>query len=411
VKTKIIKPAKSSFSIFRQLCNCIPGHLVAKLGRATKVDQKSRTFSVWSHVVAMLYAQCTHALSLNDICDGLEFNRVELAGIRGAVPPSRNGLSHANRERDAQFAEQLYWAVVSFLEESQPGFAQFHPRRNYAYRFKRPIHLVDATVIQLVANCMDWAKHRARKAAAKCHMRLDLQTYLPRFALIDTAAQHENTRARELCASLKAGEIAVFDKGFMDLEHLHDLTQRGVFWVIRAKDNLAVEKAGPSQPSSGNVTEDNAVRFKHYVAQRSYPMELRLVTARVQVDGQSRELSFLTNNFRWSGQSVADLYRCRWNIEVFFKTLKQTFQVADFLGYSANAVRWQVWISLLSFVLLRFIAWKSRWSAAFVRLFTIIRAALWKRWDLFDLLSFYGTAREPFRMRGQPEQAYFAGFY
>lgn len=383
---------------------------MAKLGRSTGVEKKSRTFSVWSHVVSMLYAQFTHALSLNDVCDGLELNSAALATIRGAVPPSRNGLSHANRERDAAFAEQLYWSVVRSLEATDPGFGRFHAKRNFAYRFKRPVHLIDATVVPLVANCMDWAKHRARKAAAKCHLRLDLQSYLPRFVLIATAAEHENTRAREMCAGLQAGEIAVFDKGFLDLAHLHDLSQRGVFWVIRAKDNVALEPARSLSEPAAKVLQDEVVRFKNSVAQREYPAELRWVVARVEVDGKEREMTFLTNNLQWSGQSVADLYRCRWNIEVFFKTLKQTFQVADFLGYSANAVRWQIWMSLLSFVLLRFIAWKSKWSSAFIRLFTIVRAALWKSWALFDLLSFYGTARAPARLRGQPEQAYFAGF-
>jgi len=410
MKKGTINPAKSNFSIFRQVCNTVPGYLVAKIARETGVEKKARTFDPWSHVVAMLYAQSSHALSLNDVCDGLKQNAATLETIRGASAPSRNGLSHANRERDARFAEQLYWRVVEHLEQSAPGFAGYHSAKKFAYRFKRPIQIVDATVIQLVANCMDWARHRRRKAAAKCHLRLNLQSFLPNFVLIDTAAEHEATRAREVCAGLQRGEIAVFDKGYLDLEHLHHLAQREVFWVTRAKDNLAYEVVGEARPAGGRIIADEIIELKYSVPRRSYPERLRRVVARVEVDGQERAMVFLTNHMEWSAQSVADLYRCRWSIEVFFKTLKQTFQIADFLGHNSNAVRWQIWMALLSFVLLRFIAWKSKWSCHFVRLLTVIRAALWKRWDLFDLLKCYGTADPSIRMRGRPEQAYFAGF-
>jgi hypothetical protein len=199
---KTINPAKSKLTVFQQMCNLIPGHLAVRVARETKVEQQARRFDPWSHLVTMLYAQTAHALSLNDVCDGLEMNQSAFAAIRGAHRPSRNGLSHANRTRDAKFAEQIYWGMVEHLQKQSPGFG-WHKTRNYAFRFKRPVHLVDATVIPLVANCMDWAKHRRRKAGAKCHLRLNLQTFLPSFVCIDTAAQHEATRARECVAACR----------------------------------------------------------------------------------------------------------------------------------------------------------------------------------------------------------------
>lgn len=406
---KTINPAKSKLTVFQQMCNLIPGHLAVRVARETKVERQARTFDPWSHLVTMLYAQTAHALSLNDVCDGLEMNQAAFAAIRGAHRPSRNGLSHANRTRDASFAEQIYWGMVEHLQKQSPGFG-WHKTRNYAFRFKRPVHLVDATVIPLVANCMDWAKHRRRKAGAKCHLRLNLQTFLPSFVCIDTAAQHEARRAREVCRGLQSGEIAVFDKGYMDLEHLAELTQREVWWVTRAKDNLAYKQVENLKEPEGKILKDVIIELEHHTARKLYPQRLRLVVALVEVDGQERTMSFLSNHFACSAQSVADLYRCRWNIEVFFKMLKQTLQISDFLGYSANAVRWQIWMALLAELLLRFIAWQSQWSSHFVRLFTIIRAALWRRWQLLDLLQCYGTAAPPVRLRGQPEQAYFAGF-
>ena len=330
------KPAKSNVTILRQICQHIPGHLTVKLARQHGIE--SRSFTPWSHVVSMLYAHLAGATSLNDICDGLAINAEALKEIRGASVPSRNGLSHSNRERDAAMAESLYWAVAQELCAAHAGFATGHGGKNFAYRFKRRVHLVDATTIQLVANCMDWAKHRRRKAAVKCHLRLEMESFLPSFVLIDTARQHEAARARELCADLQEGEIAVFDKGYVDLEHLHALHQRGVFGVTRAKDNMAYEVV-EERKVEGKILRDCVIKLKHHNAKTAYPGTLRLVQAKVEVDGKEQTMEFITNHMDWSASSVADLYRCRWQIEIFFKSLKQNLQMASFLGYSANAVR------------------------------------------------------------------------
>jgi len=305
-------------------------------------------------------------------------------------------------------AEELFWAVKAHLGQQSPGFITGR-RRGPAFRFKVPIHIVDATVMELVANCMDWAKHRRRKAAAKTHLRLNFQSLLPGFVRIDTAAQHEVRRARELCAGIQSGEIALFDKGYVDFEHLEDLDQRGVFWVTRAKDNLAykvIEKLSCSKDSK--ILKDEIIVLRN--AQLPAPELMRRVEALVELDGKERPMVFLTNNLDWSPRSVADLYRCRWEIEVFFKQLKQDLQLADFLGYSANAVRWQVWMALLVYLLLRYLAFVSQWSQRFTRLFTVLRGVIWSRLGLVDLLQCYGTARARLRSLAQPEQAYFAGF-
>jgi DDE family transposase/uncharacterized protein DUF4372 len=402
------KPANSNLTILRQICQLIPGHLT--IGLARKHGIQTRTFNEWSHVVAMLYGQLSRAMSLNDVCDGLAISESALKEIRGAVVPSRNGLSHSNRERDAAMAEELYWQVARHLCEGHAGFARQHGGKNHAYRFKRPIHLVDATTIQLVANCMDWAKHRRRKAAVKCHLRLDLQTYLPSFVIIDSAKEHESTRARELCAGLQEGEIAIFDKGYMDLEHLNELERRGVWWVTRAKENTAYRVLQELPVRDEKILRDRVIELKYYNSKKAYPEKLRLVEARVHVDGREQVMEFITNHQQWSASSVADLYRSRWEIELFFKSLKQNLQIGSILGYNANAVRWQIWMALLVHLLMRFVKWKSRWQSHFGRLFTLVRCTLWHRWDLESTLQFYGTAGRRRRMRVNAQQAYLPGF-
>jgi hypothetical protein len=405
---KTNNPTRSKFPVLKQICNLIPAHLVSKLARETGASSKARDFSNWSHVVSLVHAQLSHSIGLNDTCDSLQLNTGTLATIRGATPPSRNGLSHANKVRPAEMAEKLFWATLQSLSERSPAFIK-GKARGRTHRFKLPIHIVDTTVIELVANAMGWAKHRRRKAAAKTHMRLSLQSLLPQCVIIDTAKEHDNLRARELCAGIKAGEIVIFDKGYIDFGHLRDLDEREVYWVTRAKENMKCDVV-QKLPVDGypNIISDEIIVLQN--ESKPAPELMRRVLARVEVDGVEREMTFLTNNLEWSPNSVADLYRCRWEIEVFFKQIKQTLQIADFLGHNANAVRWQVWMALLTYVLLRYLSFLSQWSHSFTRMFTIARAALWRKFDLMDLLKSYGTAGGSFRHLATPEQAYFPGF-
>jgi hypothetical protein len=403
-------PAPSKLNLLRQICNFIPVFLVARLARETKVDKQARTFTPWSHVVSLLYAQLTHSIGLNDVCDALGLHSGPLSSLRGATPPTRNNLSHANKVRSADLAEKLFWEVFEHLGDLSPRFVGGKSGRRFARRFKRTIHLVDSTTIPLIASCLDWAKHRRRKAAAKCHLRLDLQSFLPRFAIVDTARHHDAKRARELCAGIRAGEIVIFDKAYIDFGHLADLSMREVFWVTRAKDNLQYAVVQAYQDGAeGRILRDEVIRLTTPGARQDYPEILRRVVALVEVDGKDVVMEFLTNNLEWSAASIVELYRCRWQIEVFFKQIKQTLQLADFLGTSANAVRWQVWTALLVYLLLRYLAFLSDWSHSFSRLFTVLRASLWKKWDLLALLHIYGTADGHFRYLASPELAYFPG--
>jgi hypothetical protein len=404
------KPTASKFSVLRQLCNLIPPHLVPKLARDTGVEDHARTFSPWSQVVSLLYAQLTHALGLNDVCDALRLHSGPLSALRGATPPPKNTFSYANRTRDPQLAEQLFWAMLNHLQSLAPAFAGRHTPR-FAFRFtRRLIHVVDTTTIALMARSLDWAKHRRRKAAAKCHVRLNLQSFLPACVIVGSAAEHDNVRARELCANIHAGEIVIFDKAYVDFAHLADLAQREVFFVTRAKDNLQYRVVRKFQDGRfGNILRDDLIELTGPAA-KDYPVGLRRVVALIELDGEMREMVFLTNHLVWSAQTIADLYRCRWRIETFFKELKQTLQLADFLGHNAHAVRWQVWTALLAYVLLRFCAWLGQWGHSFTRLFTLIRSALWQKFDLRSLLESCGTAAGGGRFLGQPEQAYLPGF-
>jgi hypothetical protein len=410
-KPKAHAPTRCQYSVLRQICNYIPEFLVPRLAGEHGVDTKARSFSPWSHVVSLIHSQLTHSIGLKDVCDSLRLHSGPLSALRGATPPSRNSLSHANRVRDAAMAEALFWEVLNHLQDLHPQFAGSRKGKGLLRRFRRTVHAVDSTTIQLVANCVDWARHRRRKAAAKCHVRLDLQSFLPKVVIVDSAREHDSRRARELCAGLHAGEVVVFDKAYLDFSHLHDLGQREVFWVTRARSDQQCRVIRRTErPPSGHIVADELVELLTPRSRAQHPGRLRRVVANVEIDGHRVEMTFLTNNLEWSAQTIADLYRSRWQVEVFFKQMKQTLQLADFLGQSANAVRWQVWVALLVYVLLRFLACLSQWEHSFTRLWALTRSCLWDRVDLLALLWACGTAGGHFRLLGQPEAAYLPGF-
>lgn len=402
--------AKHKYTVLQQICNIIPAYLVPSLASTYGIDKQSRSISPWSHVVAMLFTQLAHSLSLSDIADTCRNHRGVLATIRNATPPSRNGLSHANRIRNAAMAEELFWQVLSHMQQGHPKFGIGHKYSGLPRRFKKTIYAIDSTTIKLVAHCMDWARHRRRKAAAKCHMQLNLQTFLPEFAIVKAADSHDAKEAYPLCANLKEGEIAVFDKAYVDFAHLFSLEKRGVYWVTRAKTNMQYTAVGQHTAPKSAIIRDELIRLTTPVSAKEYPETLRLVEARVEIDGKEEIMTFITNNRKWAPSTVCDLYKSRWGVEVFFKQIKQTLQLADFLGHSENAVRWQIWTALLCYVLLRFIGQLGKWQGSFSRLFTLLRGVLFARLDIYGVLDACGKARGSPRMIAAPQQTFITDF-
>ena len=395
----------------------------------------------------MVYAHLAHALSLNDICDSLSNHAGTLEQLRSCTPPSRNGLSHANKTRNADMAEELFWKVYESLSKQYPEFLSSswnYPGLPHRFR-KRTIRAVDSTTIQLTAFSMGWAKHRRQKAAAKMHTALNMRSFLPNFVIVKSACDSDPKSAWELCADMKTGEVVVFDKAYVDFKHLKTLASRGVSWVTRSKENMLYEVMGQQatageQKSSASasataepeglekpagkdvgqqvsgrrryvrkkcrILSDERIRLTGISTREHYPEELRLVTAEVEIKGRMVQMTFITDNLEWSAFTICQLYQCRWGVEVFFKEIKQTLQLADFLGHDENAVHWQIWTALLTY-LLRFVAWHGKWRHPFSRLFTLVRAVLWNFFLLASLIECCDTVRERRKraIRGSPETA------
>jgi hypothetical protein len=210
---------------------------------------------------------------------------------------------------------------------------------------------------------------------------------------------------REVCAGIAAGEIVVFDKAYVDSLHLPGLAMRGVWWVTRAKDNMKWRAIKNLTKGNRNILKDQIVVLQG----KHKDMQVRRFEAWVEVDGERRVMVFMTNNLEWSPQSVCDLHRRRWDVDVLFKQVKQSLKLSSFLGLSANAVRWQVYAALRVYVLLRYMAHLSDWGHSFTWLFAVMRSALWERFDLLALLKSHGTASGRMRVIGALDQAWLPG--
>ena len=389
------KATKTVYPIICQIVNAIPAQFIAESAKAHGV--LSRTFSPKSHVAAMLYCQVSKTESLNSICDVARANETLWTSM-GVAVPRRNTLSNANAARPAAMAKDLYWKTFGHLAGIAPKFGK-GPHRGYCFRIKAPMFAVDSSTVRLTMNSFDWARHRREKAAAKLHLTFDLGNRLPSFAIVEDAAHHDSVRAAELTAHLRAGDIAVADRAYTDFGFMDGLDARGVRFVTRQKRNMRMRVVkrltDPVAPTPGKTTQilaDEIVVPERKSSAGKYGGTLRRVTAMVEMQGRMKTMEFLTNGLRWSARTVAEVYRDRWGIETFFKELKQTCQIHDFIGYSENAVQWQVWTGLLAHLLLRYLAYLSRWGLSFSRLAALVRGVLWNRRRLVETLRLYGTA-------------------
>ena len=412
MKTKTKTTRKRVYPILQQIVQYLPEWTLEKLANKHRVD--ARSFSATSHVVALMIAHLAHTSSLNETCDVCEMHEKKLRYVRNVTPPHRNTLSNANRTRPAAMAEELFWTVKAALETNNVTVngKTFNPRgrpTGFLHRFKKAIYAIDSTTIQLALNSIDWAKHRRRKAAAKAHVLLNNTSFLPSVVVVESANHHDSTRAAALTAGFKAGDILLADRGYVDFGFLFGLEVRRAFFVTRQRGPLKYEvKEG--REVSGDVISDEVIVLTGDETREKYTKPLRRIFAVVELNGQKHDMVFLTNNLDWAAETICELYRARWNIEVFFKELKQTLQFTDFIGYNENAVKWQVWIGLLVHMLLHYAKFLSTWTQSFARLVGIVRGGMWLEIDLVETLILYGTAGPEKKPKLCLEQACFKGF-
>ena len=356
-------------TVLSQIVRIFPRHEFQSLANKHHAGQKFRSFTRWTQFVAMLTAQLSGRCSLRDVVDNLAVQGQKIYHL-GIKVFSRATLARCNEKQPHTLYEELFQRLLGRCQSMAP--------RNRKFKLNGKIYLLDASLLDLTLSLFPWAKYQKTKGAAKLHVGLDADGYLPAFVDLTAGREHEINLARTL--ALPKGSYVVFDRGYTDYAWYRELCEDGVFFVSRLKSNAIVtpgkKRRGRKSPG---VTEDREIRLGNLSE------TFRLVTYR---DAETDIVyQFVTNALDLPAQTVADLYKARWQIELFFKWIKQNLKVKSFLGTSMNAVKTQLWIALCAYLVLSFLKFQSKIGASLQRMLRILQLNLFERRDLTELFS------------------------
>ena len=358
-------------SIFSQLLQLFPRWEFQRRVQESRAERHARGFTCWGQFVAMLFCQLGRAQSLREICDGLASCEGKLAHL-GITRPSRSTLAYANAHRPWELYQQIFLDLLERCRQQGPL-----PKK---FRFRNKLLSLDATVIDLCASVFDWARFRRSKGAVKIHMVLDHEGYLPHFAVITEGAVHESRIASTL--QFDAGTIVVMDRGFTDYRLYHRWTEEGVFLVSRLKSNADYGVAEDRLvPERGSILQDQIIFWKSPRGHQDCPQFFRRIEVLRPETGDV--LVLLTNHLTLGATTIARIYKDRWQIELFFKALKQNLKVKTFVGTSANALKIQIWTALIAILMLKFLQLRSQWGWHLSNLSALLRLNLFTHRNLW----------------------------
>jgi Domain of unknown function (DUF4372)/Transposase DDE domain len=360
--------------MFSQILKLIPRTDFERIVKETGAEYRSKGLSSWSQFVAMLFCQLGRAHSLREIEGGLKSCEGKLSHL-GIEAPARSSLSSANGHRPWELFEQVFYGLFDIVAAKAVGKKKF--------RFKNKLVSLDSTVIDLCLSMYDWAKYRRTKGAVKLHLVLDHDGYLPCFGLVTDGTVADVKAAWHI--AFAPGTIVVDDRGYNDYRLFAEWTDSRVFFVTRMKDNAQFEVVEEHEPPQNrNILKDQTIRLTGTGAQEKCPHLLRRVEA-VREDTGDR-LVFLTNHHGLGASTIAAIYKDRWQIELFFKALKQNLKIKTFVGTSATAVKTQMWTALIAMLLLRYLQRSSRFGWSLANLVALLRMNLFTHRDLMAWL-------------------------
>ena len=359
-------------------------HDFARAVKELDAERGAKGFRCWEQLVAMLFCQVGSAHSLREICGGLAtaLGRVVYLGLKEA--PTRSMLAYANEHRPWELYQRTFGQMLERCRELAAG-------RRRAFRFKNPLRVLDSTAIDLCLEVFDWARYRRTKGAVKVHLQLDDRGCLPCWALVTEGCVHDVRVAQDL--AFAPGTIVAMDRGYVDYGLFGRWSAQGVWFVTRMKTNALYEVVETLPPAPG-VLRAERIRLTGSAA-AACPVLLRRIV--VWDEEHQREIALLTNDHRLAPATIARIYRFRWQIELFFKALKQNLRIKTFVGTSENAVKIQIWTALIAMLLLKFLQLKSSWAWSLSNLAAMLRFNLLTYRDLWAWLDDpYGVPiREP----------------
>jgi hypothetical protein len=338
-----------------------------------------KKFNSWDHFVSMLFCQIAQAKSLREICGGLACCMGKMRHLGMKKAPNKSTLSYANAHRPWQMYQDLFYETLGWCRSFTPG--------KHKFRFKNKLLSLDSTTISLCLSLFPWAKFRRTKGAIKLHLLLDHDGYLPTFAYVSNGKKPDIAVARNV--SLSPGSIVALDRGYTDYSLFAYWTENDVYFVTRLKDNADYAVIHEFEvPQNRNILSDQLVLFTGHYSQKDCPYPLRKIV--VWDKDQEREIVLLTNHLDFGATTISAIYKDRWQIEIFFKALKQNLKVKTFVGTSENALYIQIWTALIAMLLVKFLQFKSKFNWSLSNLVAFLR------WNLFSYRNLWNWIDSPF---------------
>jgi len=365
-----------SSTIFNQLLSFLPKYKFKEFVGQHQGDRYVKKLTTWNQLTALLYAQATGKKSLRDIEIGLKIHESQWYHL-GIKSVAKSSLSYANNNRSYEIFEKLFYSLLEQCKEIT---------ESKKFKFNSPLYSFDSTTIRLSLSIFDWAKYTKEKGALKIHMLLNNETTIPELLTISNGKKGDLSAIKEMDLKLKKGSILVFDRAYIDYSWWNKLDEDKITFVSRTKSNQNIFVLGQHKIElEKNIIADETVIFGDYSAMQKYDKKMRRI--KYWDEEKKKEYIYLTNNFILTAKQIADIYKSRWQIELFFKWIKQNLKIKTFLGTSQNAVMTQIWIAMIYYLLLAYIKFQTKFKKSLLELTRMIRETLMLRRNLIDLLS------------------------
>jgi putative transposase len=360
-------------TVFSQLLKLIPRHEFETLAKQHHSGRSFRKASRWSQFVTMAMGQLSGRKSLRDIVENVSAQTHRLYHL-GSAKLSRSNLSRINENKPYALYEALFEKLLRRCQGVVPG---------HNFRFKNPLYSLDASTIDLCLSVFPWAKFRTTKGAVKLHVGLNHAGYLPEFVTLTEGKKHDITVGRIL--KFPKGSIVAIDKAYNDYSWYKHLTGNGIYFVTRLKSNAKYRVIDRREVlKNKGLTSDQTIEFTGLQTAKKCPVQLRRIGYRDPDTG--KHYVFLTNNFKLAARTIADIYKARWQVELFFKWIKQNLKIKSFVGTSKNAVMTQIWIALCMYLLLAFIKFQSKLTKSMQQILRLLQLNLFEKRDMMALL-------------------------
>lgn len=365
-------------TLFAQIMQTLDRVSFSKLVRTHQTDKHQKGITSWTHLVTMLFCQFSKLNSLRDVCNGLKSASGNLNHLGLERAPCKSSLSYQNQHRDWKVFKAYYFKMLDQLT----GMAQFRQTR---FRIKSKIFLLDSTTISLCLSLYDWAKFRKKKGAIKLHTLLDYEGCLPVYMNMTNGKVHDAMAAKEV--TLPADSVVVADRGYVDFPTLWRWNQEGARFVIRLKESVKFDRGEEKPLPEGrheHILVDEYITLSKPKTRAKYPKKLRRVVI-YDAEGD-RTIELITNQFSWTANTISELYKARWQIEIFFKEIKGLLKIKSFLGTSPNAVLIQIWTAMLTILMIKYLRASARYGWCLSNMVAFLRLNLFVKLDLRKLL-------------------------